>query len=252
LEHLYCRCAGVHNQSSPFRISKSGAHGNQNTDFFNFWYKVGSTRSDHPRCEKRLLADRWLPQPRYVPHHSSLLKVRTYHWNQPNANHNGSIEVLTPEAAGDDFLNGDGDDKAHAINKRISSEQDTADKTALNGTHTVFQCLATDANNFRETAKSFLAAHREEISQRDNQIQELRAELLRIQEASKVQESVGENADVQEIHVKEAAEEQPGSDIGESQNPPNIGEDTALDSVQRPSESAVELDCLVQDDPNKV
>lgn len=182
-------------------------------------------------------------------------EIRTYHLNQPNADQNGSGDVLALEAAGDGILNGDCDDKAHMPTKGITAEQDSADRIVLNGNDTALPSLGDDANLFRQAAKSFLAVHREEIAQRDAQIQALRTELLRIQKTSNSQEDSDEHRGVQETHIDEAVEAQPESDVGESKNPHQTatdGEDASLDSVQRPIEGAVGVDILVQDDTGKV
>ncbi|KEF52788.1 uncharacterized protein A1O9_11205 [Exophiala aquamarina CBS 119918] len=174
--------------------------------------------------------------------------------NEPNNDQNGKVDVLTIEVADDGLLNGHGGDHGHIAANGIVSDDNIADKIVLNG-DVAFQNLGDDAKLFRQAAKSFLTVHREEIAHRDTQIQELRAELLRIQKTCVLQENSGERADVQDIDIEDAVKEPPGSNVAESKILPEIamnGEDASLKSVKRSPESVFGLNDLIQDDTDKV
>lgn len=187
------------------------------------------------------------------PCYSSSLDVRTYHWIQVNSDQNGSTDNLASGAPGDGVLNGHCDEDALIVTKIVTGEDNCAHTIVLNGEVAILE-TGDDAELFRKAAKSFLAAHREEIFKRDLQIQELRAELLRIQETINPKENNGEQADVQSKCAEPAVEEQQ-SDVDGSQAPSQIAidsEDKSVKDAEKMTDSGIGLDGLIQDDTDKV
>jgi hypothetical protein len=185
--------------------------------------------------------------------YSNSLDVRTYHWTQVNDDQNGSTDIVASETPSDGLLNGHTDDNAHKVTKGGTGEDNCADKIALNGEVAILE-TGEDAQLFRKAAKSFLDAHREQIARRDLQIQELRAELLRIQETVNPKENNGEQAGVQGDSTELVVEEQP-PDVDGSQATSHIlidSEGKSLKDAEKLTESAIGLDSLVQDDTDKV
>lgn len=172
---------------------------------------------------------------------------------QVNDDQNGSIDILASEPPTDGLLNGHSDDIAHIITKRVTGEDSCADKVALNGEATILE-TGGDAELFRKAAKSFLAAHREEIAYRDLQIQELRAELPRVQKKFNAKENNKEHAGIQGKCTEPAADEQQ-SEVDGSQTTSHNATDSESKSVkdaEKLTESAVGVDNLIQDDADRV
>ncbi|KAK5055436.1 hypothetical protein LTR84_013186 [Exophiala bonariae] len=158
--------------------------------------------------------------------------------NELNEDRNEIADIQLPDMANNGTANGDTADGSGLAAKSMTFEEIHAHKSTLNG-EVSLTGVTEDVQHFQRAAKSFLAVHREEVAQRDLRIDQLRSELLRLQQITL--ENGGLPVESQCDHINADDEQQKGEQaVGFSEKPSDIAVDNDL--VKGSDESTTALD----------